>query len=100
MLDDVHLADASTLAWLAFASHRRDDIRALIVVTRRTGEGGILRPATTVALGPLDLAATEALVGPERAVELCARSGGNPLLLTELSAPNPASNSRPRWWRS
>ena len=89
VLDDVHLADASTVAWLAFVSHRRDDLRALIVVTRRTGEGGVLPPATTVPLGPLDLAATEAVVGPERAIELHARSGGNPLLLVELSTAEP-----------
>jgi DNA-binding SARP family transcriptional activator/tetratricopeptide (TPR) repeat protein len=89
VLDDVHLADASTLAWLAFASRRRDDLRALIVVTRRTGEGGALPPAEIVALGPLDLAATEAVVGPQRAAELHARSGGNPLLLAELSVAEP-----------
>lgn len=89
VLDDVHLADAATLALVAFASHRPDDIHALIVVTRRTGEGAALPPATTVALGPLDLAASEALVGAERAVELHARSGGNPLLLAELSAADP-----------
>ncbi|MDQ4131199.1 MAG: AAA family ATPase, partial [Actinomycetota bacterium] len=89
VLDDVHLADTSTLAWLAFAVHRRDDIRALIILTRRSGEGAALPPATIITLGPLDLAATEALVGAERAVELHARSGGNPLLLAELSAAEP-----------
>lgn len=89
VLDDVHLADASTVTWLAFASHRRDDIHALIVLTRRTGEGAALPPATTIILGALDLAAAEALVGAERAAELHARSGGNPLLLAELNAAEP-----------
>ena len=89
VLDDVHLADASTVAWLAFAGRRRDDVRALFVVTRRSGEGAALPPATTITLGPLDLEATEALVGAERAGELHARSGGNPLLLAELSAAEP-----------
>ncbi|MBW3535927.1 MAG: PhzF family phenazine biosynthesis protein, partial [Gemmatimonadetes bacterium] len=38
-----------------------------------------------VELGPLDLDATAAIVGPERAAELHARSGGLPLLLAALT---------------
>lgn len=92
VLEDVHLADASTLAWLAFATRRRDQLRALVFVTRRTGEGEVLPACPVIALGPLDLAATRAVVGPERAPELHARSGGNPLLLVELAAAEPGDD--------
>ncbi|MCA1844508.1 MAG: AAA family ATPase [Actinobacteria bacterium] len=89
VLEDVQLADASTLAWLAFASRRRDRAPVLIVASRRTGEGGVLPSAPVIALGPLDGAATEAVVGPDRAAELHRRSGGNPLLLVEMAAADP-----------
>ena len=45
-----------------------------------------LRGAKTVTLGPLDLEAAKAVVGHQRAAELHARSGGNPLFLVELAA--------------
>jgi DNA-binding SARP family transcriptional activator len=92
VLEDVHLADASTLAWLAFAGRRRHEARALLVASRRTGEGGALpalSAATVLHLGPIDLAAAEQVVGPARAGELHRRSGGNPLLLVELAAAGP-----------
>ena len=63
----------------------------LIVVSTRLEEDLRLPGATqTLALGPLDLEAASAIVGPERADELLARSGGNALLLTELAAWEPS----------
>lgn len=88
VLEDVHLADASTLAWVGFATRRGHLARVLVVASRRPGEGGVL-PATVITLGPLDLAATAAVVGPERAADLHRRSGGNPLLMLELAAADP-----------
>src|SRR5205814_913938 len=52
-------------------------------------EGPTLGAATTLVLGPLDLAAAEAVVGTERAADLHARSGGHPLFLVELAAAPP-----------
>lgn len=89
VLEDVHLADASTLAWLSFATRRRDQAPVLVVASRRSGEGGVLPTGTVITLGPLDLAATEAIVGSERAADLHRRSGGNPLMLSELAAADP-----------
>jgi tetratricopeptide (TPR) repeat protein len=80
-LDDADLADAATLAWAAFA-HRRAAAR---VVTAARQPGGRLPGAQVVAIGPLDCAAAEELVGPERAPALHRRSGGNPLFLIELA---------------
>src|SRR5205823_2731677 len=45
-----------------------------------------LPSARRLILGPLDLAATELVVGPGRAADLHARSGGHPLFLAELAA--------------
>jgi DNA-binding SARP family transcriptional activator len=86
VVDDVHLAGASTVEWLGFAARRGR--RLLLLVTRRAGEGLPLGDAVTVELGPLDLDAAAAIVGPERAAALHARSGGNPLFLVELAASN------------
>lgn len=78
VVEDIHLAGRSTLEWLAFASRR--GVR--VVATSR--HGGI--PGTrTVAVPPLDLDAATALVGTDRAADLLARSGGNPLFLVELA---------------
>lgn len=83
VIDDAHLADDATLAWLAFAARRPETGPLLIVVARRP-EGPPL-PATVIELGPLDAAATAALFGEERAIDLHARSGGHPLFLVELA---------------
>ncbi len=76
-----HLAESSTLAWLGWAIHRAG--RLLIVVTRRTG-GPVIAGENLLPLGPLDLAATRALAGEDRADVLHQRSGGHPLLLTAM----------------
>ena len=84
VIDDMHLAGDSTLAWLRFA--RRRPARLLLVTTGRPTRDMRLDVARTIGLEPLDLDATAAIVGVDRAPELHARSGGNPLLLTALSA--------------
>ena len=86
VLDDVHLADVGTTAWLGQAARRLADTRVLIVAARRAEEGAPIPGATTIELGPLDLEAATAIVGPGRAAELHARSGGHPLFLVELAA--------------
>ena len=87
LLDDAHLADPATQRWLSQAPAHVGDAPVLIVVSARLEEDLRLPGATqTLALGPLDLEAARAIVGPERADQLLARSGGNALLLTELAA--------------
>ncbi len=91
LVDDAHLADPATLRWLSQAPAHMGDAPLLIVVSARLEEDLRLPGATqTLALDPLDLEAASAIVGPERADELLARSGGNALLLTELAAWEPA----------
>ena len=82
IVEDVHLAGASTIEWLRFAVRR--GARLLVVATRRP-EGPSLGPATLLTLGPLDLESVAELVGEQRAPELHARSGGHPLFLHELA---------------
>jgi class 3 adenylate cyclase/DNA-binding SARP family transcriptional activator len=89
VIDDVHLAGASTVDWLRFVAHRGADLPLLVLAARRPGEGLALPATTTIALGPLDLVAAQAVVGAERAADLHARSGGHPLFLVELAAADP-----------
>jgi tetratricopeptide (TPR) repeat protein len=86
LVDDAHLADSATVAWLAQAPRRLADARVAVVAAGRAEEAIAFRGAKTVTLGPLDLKATAAVVGQVRAAELHARSGGNPLFLVELAA--------------
>jgi DNA-binding SARP family transcriptional activator len=86
LLDDAHLAGASTLDWLRFASHRGSALHILVVAARRPEEGLPIPATARITLGPLDLDAAEAVVGPQRAAALHARSGGHPLFLVELAA--------------
>ncbi len=81
-VEDVHLASATTLEWLAAAARRG---RRLLVIATRRPEGPTLPDAEVVTLGPLDLDAAATLVGPDRAPALHARSGGHPLFLVELA---------------
>ena len=80
VVEDVHLAVASTVEWLYYAARRGR--RILVVSTRRMGD-----PRSDVLqLGPLDLDAVTELVGDDRAADLYARSAGHPLFLVELAA--------------
>lgn len=84
VIEDLHLAGASTLAWLAFA--RRRGQHTLVVVTTRPGGPRGLDATTRIRLGPLGRDAVIELVGAERAGLLYERSGGHPLLLAALAA--------------
>lgn len=84
VVEDLHMAGSSTLAWLAFA--RRRCRRTAIVVTRRPGGARALDATHHVALGPLGVDAVAELVGADRAAALHQRSGGHPLLLAALAA--------------
>lgn len=82
-IDDVHDADAATIAWLDWAARRAE--RLLLVVSRRPG-GPHVEGERTLHVGPLDVDAVAELAGTERAAELHARSGGHPLLLRAMLA--------------
>ncbi len=85
VLDDVHLADTTTQAWLGFVAKRPESGPLLVVAALRPEAALSVPEATRVALGPLDLAAASRIVGGERAPVLLERSGGNPLFLVELA---------------
>jgi DNA-binding SARP family transcriptional activator/tetratricopeptide (TPR) repeat protein len=84
VVEDIHLAGASTLAWLRFAMRRGRRLRVL--ATSRPTSAHLLPDATVISLGPLDRAAAASLVGSDRVDELYERSNGNPLFLTQLAA--------------
>ena len=90
LLDDIHLAGQSTVEWVHYTARRAAALPLLLVVTQRPEEAAPLPAATTVRLGPLDVEAAAQVVGPARAAELLARSGGNPLFLVELAAADPS----------
>lgn len=83
MIEDLHLAGPSTVAWLRFALRRAQGL--LVVATRRGHGNDHALPGRVLPLAPLDLAEASTLLGPERAAALHERSGGNPLFLLELS---------------
>jgi DNA-binding SARP family transcriptional activator/tetratricopeptide (TPR) repeat protein len=85
VIDDIHLAATLTIEWLRFALTRLEGADVLLVVAARTDEVPSLPSAERVTLGPLELDAVADVVGPDRASELLARSGGNPLFLVELA---------------
>ena len=86
VIDDVHLADTATTRWLGQAVRRLADSRVAVIAARRAEEGVPLPGVTTIVLGPLDLDAAVAIVGPDRAAQLHTRSAGHPLFLVELAA--------------
>ena len=86
VLDDAHLADRATAAWLRLVPRRASGLPLLALLAGRLEEGHVPEATTTLALGPLDRAAAERAVGPERAAAVFERSGGHPLFLVELAA--------------
>ncbi len=82
LVEDAHLADAATLALLAGVESRAT--RVVAVLAARSGVGPTWPERVTIELGPLDLAAVTEVVGSQRAAALHRRSGGHPLLLSEL----------------
>lgn len=97
VIEDLHLAGAGTLPWIAFA-HRRAR-RMLVVVTTHSGGAKGLEATHDIThditLGPLDLGAVTDLVGVARAAALYERSGGHPLLLAALAASGEAEADLP-----
>jgi DNA-binding SARP family transcriptional activator/tetratricopeptide (TPR) repeat protein len=92
LLDDIHLADATTLAWIAYTAENAA-WPLLIVVTRRIEHAPALAATTAIELGPLDEAAVATVVGPQRAKDLHQRTGGHPLFL-QLLAESPAGTDQ------
>ena len=84
LVDDAHLADAATVALLTGLPRRASRVAA--VLAARSGVGPTWPEGVVIELGPLDLDAVAEVVGSDRAAVLHARSGGNPLLLSELAA--------------
>lgn len=98
VIDDLHLAGASTVEWLRFATRRSERLR--LALASRPSPGPAPDGAGRIELGPLDLGAagqlvevrTGAPVDEARLDALWARSGGNPLLLHALvTAPADAT---------
>ncbi|MGH9265399.1 MAG: BTAD domain-containing putative transcriptional regulator, partial [Acidimicrobiales bacterium] len=81
-VDDLHLADAATLEWMALAVRRSE--RLAVLGARRPAGPPVPPTARIVPLGPLTTDEAALLVGRDRAEELHTRSGGNPLFLLEL----------------
>jgi hypothetical protein len=92
VLDDAHDAEASTLRLLLDVSPALRTLPVVVVATARdTGWEGreelradLLRQGTQVALAPLTAAEVRDLV-PDADDRLVTRTGGNPLLVTELA---------------
>jgi DNA-binding SARP family transcriptional activator len=84
ILDDADGSDPVTWAWLAHVRRRRE-LPLLVVVLLRDRAASGVEPDVTLDVRPLDADEAAALVGRDRAATLLERTGGNPLLLTELS---------------
>jgi DNA-binding SARP family transcriptional activator/tetratricopeptide (TPR) repeat protein len=98
LLDDAHLAGASTREWLRHLRRRWQGISMLVVLARRTGSAVDPDPVEVdrvVSVGPLDLDAATHIAGPERAAELLERSGGNALFLVELASAGSSLDELP-----
>lgn len=93
VVEDLHLASSSTVAWLRFARHRCRG--ALLLATTRAAELGPLADGVVLRLGPLSIDAVAQLVGDDRANELHARTGGHPLLLAALAPLPPVQGPPP-----
>ena len=84
LLDNGDETDPVTWAWLAHLRRRRSP-PVLVVVALRDRARAPLDPDRVVDVPALGLAEARVLVGDDRAARLWQRSGGNPLLLTELA---------------
>ncbi len=86
VLDDFHLAGDLTRAWVDFARARPSGVPLLIAIVQLPNNVLPSLVDHRVNLGPLDVAAAATLVGEERAADLHAVTGGNPLFLVQLAA--------------
>jgi DNA-binding SARP family transcriptional activator len=89
VIDDLHLADAATLGWLAFLRRRGAAAAVVVVATCRMEEPVRLPAPTLLILEPLDFSAAVEVVGADAAARVYDRSGGSPLFLVELAAAGP-----------
>jgi DNA-binding CsgD family transcriptional regulator len=103
VVDDAHWGDEPSLRFLEFLARRLDDLPLMLVVAERPGEAAAAAPllaglaatpgARTLVLAPLSAEAVggvmAAALGSEPShgfVAACVQTtGGNPMLLTELS---------------
>lgn len=86
ILDDLDAADETVRGWFEYVGDHRAEHRFVALGLWR-GVGTPPVPATLrIEVPPLDEEAVAALVGADRARALWERSGGNPLLLSELAA--------------
>lgn len=79
VLEDLHHAAGSTVAWLAFALRRVS--RMLVIATTRSQPPSGLTPSRSISVTPLTIDDIATLAGEARAAELYERSGGHPLLV-------------------
>ena len=84
-LDDGDRADAATRAWLRHVARRPAEHQMLVVVAWMDGEPVDVPCTLDLRLEPWGIDDVSAVVGAERAAELLARTGGNPLLVVELA---------------
>ena len=89
VVDDADGADPVTWAWLAHVRRRRE-LPLLVVAALRDPSAAGVDADTTVVVPPLTEVEAVALVGAGRAPAVLSRSGGNPLLLTELARADAA----------
>jgi tetratricopeptide (TPR) repeat protein len=90
-IDDLHLADPATIRWLSQAPRHLSDVPVLFVGAMRPEDAVALPGAEVIVLDPLDYESTAIVVGSDRAEDLLARSGGNPLFLVELASADPGA---------
>ena len=91
IIDDVHDADPTTLAWVGTLVRRPRELPIMIIMTHRSGEDVEVSASSVIEVGPLSRGAVEELFGAARAAELWDRTSGNALLLVELASMDPAA---------
>ncbi|MGW5950385.1 AAA family ATPase, partial [Streptomyces celluloflavus] len=104
VLDDAHWFDRASLDALAFVARRLEGEPVTMLIGARAGEHlpGFGRQLPTLALGPLDDAASRGLLDRRPAVptgrtraRILDQAGGNPLALTELARAAAAPGAAP-----
>ena len=86
VLDDVDAADETVRGWFEYVADHAEQHRFVALGLWRGVGTPPVRATLRIEVPPLDEAAVAALVGADRARALWERSGGNPLLLSELAA--------------
>jgi len=84
VVEDLHLADPSTIGWIAFAQRRLS--AAVLVLTTRERLVPPLTATARLTVGPLSFDEVGQLVGRAAASDVFDRTGGHPLLVRALTA--------------